>query len=142
MDLRTDCCVVSIRHEAPGAPIFVPGSEGVKINAAVLPQGDEPVVTKNHPNSFRDTGLKALLDPHGVTDVIVVGAMSHMCVDATTRAANDLGYKTTTIHDVCATLDLAFDGVTTPAPQVHASLMAALAFSNGEVISTDAFLAR
>lgn len=133
--------VVSIRHEAPGAPIFVPGSEGVTIHNGVLPQGDEPVVTKNHPNSFRDTGLKALLDKHGVTEVIVVGAMSHMCVDATTRAANDLGYKTTTIHDACATLDLAFDGVTTPAAQVHAAQMAALAFSYGEVISTDAFLA-
>lgn len=133
--------VVSIRHEAPGAPIFVPGSEGTKIHDGVLPQRDEPVVTKNHPNSFRDTGLKALLDKHSVTEVIVVGAMSHMCVDATTRAANDFGYKTTTIHDACATLDLAFDGVTTPAAQVHAALMAALAFSYGEVISTDTFLA-
>lgn len=132
--------VVSIRHEAPGAPFFVPGSEGAKIHDGVLPQGDEPVVTKNYPNSFRDTGLKALLDKHGVTEVIVVGAMSHMCVDATTRAANDLGYKTTTIHDACATLDLAFDGVTAPAAHVHTALMAALAFHYGEVISTDAFL--
>lgn len=134
--------VVSIRHEAPDAPIFVPGSEGAKINVAVLPQGDEPVITKNYPNSFRDTGLKDMLDKHGVTEVVVVGAMSHMCVDATTRAANDFGYKTTTIHDACATMDLAFDGVTAPAAQVHASLMAALAFFYGEVISTDAFLAR
>lgn len=134
--------VVNIRHEAPGAPFFVPGSEGAKIHASVLPLGDEPVVTKKHPNSFRDTGLKALLDQHGVADVVVVGAMSHMCVDATTRAAHDLGYKTITVHDACATLDLAFDGVTTPAPQVHAALMAALAFSYGEVISTDAFMAR
>lgn len=134
--------VVNIRHEAPGAPIFVPGSDGAKIHATVLPQGDEPVVTKNFPNSFRNTGLQALLDQHGVTDVVVVGAMSHMCIDATTRAANDLGYKTTTIHDACATRDLTFDGVTTPAPQVHAALMAALASSYGEVISTDAFLSR
>lgn len=133
--------VVSIRHEAPGAPFFVPGSEGAKIHSAVLPQGDEPVVTKNYPNSFRDTGLKAVLDLHGVTEVIVTGAMSHMCVDATTRAANDLGYKTTTIHDACATRDLEFDGVTTPAAQVHAALMAALAFHYGDVISTDAFIA-
>lgn len=29
--------VVSIRHEVPGAPIFVPGSEGARINNAVLP---------------------------------------------------------------------------------------------------------
>ena len=41
--------VVNIRHEAPGAPFFVPGSEGAKIHATVLPQGDEPVVTKNNP---------------------------------------------------------------------------------------------
>lgn len=85
--------------------------------------------TKNHPNSFRDTGLKAVLDQHGVTEVVVTGAMSHMCVDATTRAA-------------CATGDLEFDGVTTPAAQVHSALIAALAFYYGDVISTEAFLAR
>ncbi|MDW9930489.1 isochorismatase family protein [Sinorhizobium meliloti] len=73
---------------------------------------------------------------------MVVGVMSHMCVDATVRAANDLGYKTTTIHDACATRDMDFDGITTPAAQVHAALMAALASAYGEVISTDAYLAR
>ncbi|OPH81450.1 hypothetical protein B2M20_17630 [Nitrobacter vulgaris] len=40
--------------------------------------------------------------------------MSHMCVDATTRAANDLGYRTVTIHDACATRDVKFDGATAP----------------------------
>ena len=29
--------------------------------------------------------------------------MSHMCIDATTRAASDFGYKTTVVHDACAT---------------------------------------
>lgn len=134
--------VVSIRHEIPGGPIFVPGTEGAEINATVPPQDDEPVITKTYPNSFRATGLKELLDQHGVEEVIVTGAMSHMCVDATTRAANDLGYKTVTIHDACATRDLEFGGVTAPAAQVHAALMAALAFMYGEVISTEEFLAR
>lgn len=134
--------VVHIRHEMPGGPIFVPGTEGAKINAAVLPQGDESVITKNFPNSFRDTGLDDLLKEKGVEEVIVIGAMSHMCVDATTRAANDLGYATVTVHDACATRDLEFDGVTAPAAQVHAALMAALAFMYGEVIGTDAFIAR
>ncbi|UXT61318.1 cysteine hydrolase (plasmid) [Agrobacterium fabrum] len=134
--------IVNIRHEAPGAPFFVPGSDGVKINQTVLPKDDEPVITKNFPNSFRNTGLSDLLKEKGVEEVVVVGAMSHMCVDATVRAANDMGYKTTTIHDACATLDLTFDGIITPAAQVHAALMAALSFGYGEVISTDAFLAR
>ncbi|KGJ03859.1 cysteine hydrolase [Paracoccus versutus] len=134
--------VVNIRHEAPGGPIFVPGSKGAEINDAVLPQGDEPVVTKNFPNSFRETGLDGMLKEKGIEEVVVVGAMSHMCVDATTRAANDLGYHTTTIHDACATRDLEFNGVTTPAAQVHAAYMAALAFLYGEVTGTDAFIAR
>lgn len=134
--------VVSIRHEMPGGPIFVPGTDGARIHDTVLPQADEPVITKNFPNSFRNTGLKDLLDGHGVAEVIIIGAMSHMCVDATTRAANDFGYKTVTIHDACATRDLEFADVTTPAAQVHAALMAALAFGYGEVISTDAFLHR
>lgn len=134
--------VVHIRHEMPGGPIFVPGSDGAEINAAVLPRGDEPVITKNFPNSFRETGLDDLLKEKGVGETVVIGAMSHMCVDATTRAANDLGYSTVTIHDACATRDLEFDGVTAPAAQVHAALMAALAFLYGEVISTDAFITR
>ncbi len=85
--------VVNIRHEMSGAPFFVPGSDGAKINQAVLPQDDEPVITKNFPNSFRETGLNDLLKEKGVEEVVIVGAMSHMCIDATVRAANDMGYK-------------------------------------------------
>lgn len=134
--------VVHIRHEMPGGPVFVPGSEGVQINEAVLPQGDEPVITKNFPNSFRDTGLKDLLDKNGIEEVVVIGAMSHMCVDGTTRAANDLGYKTVTIHDACATRDVEFNGRTSPADHVHATIMGALAFLYGDVNSTDELLSR
>ena len=47
--------VFHIRHEfANGeAPVFVPGSDGVQIQPAVAPVGDEPVIVKNHINSFR-----------------------------------------------------------------------------------------
>ena len=136
--------VVHVRHEmpVPDAPIFVPGSDGVQINDAVKPAEGEAVVVKHFPNSFRDTSLKQILDDKGVEEVVVVGAMSHMCVDATVRAANDFGYQTTTIHDACATRDLEFDGTTTPAAQVHAALMAALAFYYGEVIDTATWIER
>ena len=133
--------VVNIRHEAPGASIFVPGSKGVEIHSSVAPAEDEPVIVKNFPNSFRNTNLRDILDANGVTEVVVIGAMSHMCVDATTRAANDFGYATTTVHDACATRDLEFGGVTAPAAEVHTSIMAALAFAYGAVISTEEFTA-
>lgn len=134
--------VVNVRHEMPGAPFFVPGSEGVEINEKVAPGKGEPVITKNFPNAFRETGLKDLLDEKGIEEVVVVGAMSHMCVDATVRAANDFGYKTVTVHDACATRELEFNGTSVPADHVHAALMAAIAFFYGEVVSADDLIAR
>lgn len=135
--------VFHIRHEfANGeAPVFVPGTDGVEIQPAVAPVGDEPVIVKNHINSFRETELKKQIDARGVEEVVVVGAMSHMCVDAVVRAAADMGYPVTVLHDACATLDLTFGDVTVPAAQVHAAMMAAFAFGYGTVKSADEYLA-
>jgi nicotinamidase-related amidase len=136
--------LIHIRHEFPDpqAPFFVPGSDGVEIHAAVRPAEGETVILKNHPNSFRDTELKNLLDEASVDEVVVVGAMSHMCIAAAARAATDFGYKSVVVHDACATRDLEFNGVTVPAAQVHTANMAALAFAYGEVVGTDEFLTR
>lgn len=136
--------IVHIRHEMPAAdaPIFTPGSEGVQIMPEVAPADGETVVLKNHPNSFRDTELKKLLDDAGVEDVVVIGAMSHMCIAATSRAATDLGYRTTVAHDACATMDLEFNGQQVPAAQVHAANMAAIAFAHGTVVPTAELLSR
>jgi len=53
----------------------------------VAPQLGETVILKNHTNSFRDTQLKQVLDEQGIDEVVIVGAMSHMCIGATARAA-------------------------------------------------------
>ncbi len=134
--------IIHIRHETPGsedAP-FAVGTTGTHIIEAVAPSGGENVLTKHYPNAFRDTGLKALLDEEGVSDVVIVGAMSHMCIDATARAAFDFGYGVTVVGDACATRALSSDGVEVPATQVHAAFMAALAFAYATVVPTAAFL--
>ncbi|HCR96402.1 MAG: cysteine hydrolase family protein [Halomonas sp.] len=134
--------VVYFQHESadPDIPFFTPGTQGVAIHPMVAPLGEETVLVKHFPNSFRETGLQELLDQQNIEEVVIIGAMSHMCIDATSRAASDLGYKTTIIHDACATLDLEFDGVTVPAPQVHATIMAALAFAYGTVTTTKQYI--
>lgn len=134
--------VFHIRHEfaSADAPVFVPGTDNVEIQPAVAPVGDEPVIVKNHINAFRNTDLKQHLDAHGVEEVVVAGAMSHMCIDAIVRAAADMGYAVTVLHDACATLDLSFGGVTVPAAQVHAAMMAAFEFGYGTVKSTQDYL--
>lgn len=135
--------VVYIRHEAAtaDAPFFAPGTEGAQIHPKVLNRDDEPVIVKQHINSFRDTDLRAVLDQHGIDKLVIVGSMSHMCTHGITRAAVDFGYDTTVIHDACATHDLEFNGVKVPAAQVHAAFMAALAFGYAPVISAEEFLA-
>lgn len=134
--------VVHIRHEftSDDAPFFTPNSEGAKLHPKVLNQPNEPVVLKHFVNSFRETELKQILDQHGIEELVVVGAMSHMCVDGITRAAADMGYKVKVIHDACASRDLAFNGITVPAAHVHAAFMAALGFAYAEVISTQELL--
>ena len=96
---------------------------------------------KNYPNSFRDTKLKQMLDAQGVKDLVIIGAMSHMCVEATSRAAADLGYPVSVVHDACATMNLEFGGAHVPAAQVHATAMAALGFAYASLTTTDAHLA-
>jgi nicotinamidase-related amidase len=135
--------VVHVRHESlrENAPFFVPGTAGAEIHAKVSSRPDEPVVVKNFINGFRETGLKRILDDAGIEEVVIVGAMSHMCVDAITRAASDFGYRVTVIHDACATRDLEFDGVRVPAAQAHAAFMAALGFAYATMRSTEQYLA-
>jgi nicotinamidase-related amidase len=62
--------------------------------------------------------------------------MSQMCIDATTRAAVDLGYKTTVAEDACGAKAVRFGDVEVPAPQVHAAFMAPLAGSYAKVVKT------
>ncbi len=134
--------VVHVRHEFPtaDAPFFAPGSKGAELHSTVRGIGDEPVVLKHHVNSFRETDLKAILDRHGVEEVIICGAMSHMCVDAGTRAASDLGYKCIVVHDACATRDQEFEGQVVPAAEVHAAFMAALRFGYAKLVSTAEYI--
>ncbi|MBT2338750.1 MULTISPECIES: cysteine hydrolase family protein [Pseudomonas] len=134
--------VVHIRHEftSDEAPFFTPGSEGAQLHPKVLNRADEPVVLKHFVNSFRDTELQSILEHHGIEQLVIVGNMSHMCVDGITRAAADLGYGVTVIHDACATRDLEFNGVVVPAAHVHAAFMAALGFAYAGMVSTEQFL--
>jgi len=134
--------VIHVRHEFPSddAPFFLPDSEGAKIHPSVAPLADEPIILKHQINSFRDTELQKVLQNINVESIVIVGAMSHMCIDAVTRAAVDLGYECHVAHDACATLDLEFNGLVVPAQYVHHAFMAALSFGYCNVDSTNNLL--
>ena len=134
--------IFHVQHLAlgPGATFFRPDTPGVEINESVRPLPAEALIQKHYPNAFRDTDLKEALTDAGVEEVIIGGAMSHMCIDATTRAAFDYGFTCTVIHDACATRDLAFKDLTIPAAQVHGAFMAALGMRYARVLALKEFL--
>jgi nicotinamidase-related amidase len=131
--------VFHIRHIAlhAGATFFLPDTPGCEIHSSVMPKAGETVILKHFPNSFRETPLLDLLKKSGVTSVVVCGAMSHMCIDATVRAACDLGFQCQVAEDACATRALMFGQETVPAAKVHAAFMAALSAAYAQVLSTE-----
>jgi nicotinamidase-related amidase len=135
--------VIHIRHEMASdtAPFFRPGSKGAEINNSVAPIGDEPVIVKARPNSFVGTNLLDRLQQAEVESVVICGAMSQMCIDATTRAAVDFGFQVSVAQDACGAKEMSFGTVTLSAEQVHAAFMAPLAMSYAQVVTTDDLVA-
>jgi nicotinamidase-related amidase len=120
--------VIHVQHISlrPTATFFLPDTEGVKIHDHVTPAAGETLIQKHFPNAFRDTTLRDHLQQIGIRDLVIAGMMTHMCVDATTRAAADLGFTCSLAHDACATRALAFGDTKVPADHVHSSFLAAL----------------
>lgn len=132
-----------VQHLAtrPGATFFVPGTVGAEINDRVTPLANETVISKNFPSAFRATELQQKLQADGVDTLVICGAMTHMCIDTTVRAAFDLGYRCELIADACATRDLEFGGRKLAAADVHAAFMAALSSPFARIDDTDSWLA-
>jgi len=131
--------VVFIQHVSldPEAISFRPGSLGVSFTTSIHPLPGETVVCKHHPNSFRGTNLLELVRTDNVSRLVICGMMTHMCIDATTRAASDYGFECIVAADACATRDLTFAGETVPAAMVQRAFLAALDGTYGRVINTD-----
>jgi nicotinamidase-related amidase len=134
--------VYHIRHVAmkPEATFFLPGTAGSRIHPNVNPLAGENVITKNYPNAFRDTDLLHLLKKIDVQELVICGMMTHMCIDATTRAAKDSGYNCTVIGDACATKALEINGQVISSENVHLSFLGALAAYYSGVCTTEEFL--
>jgi nicotinamidase-related amidase len=77
------------------------------------------------------------LQQQQIDHLVVAGMMSDMCIDATVRAAKDLGYQVTVAANACTTKNLAFEGQKIPAQDVHRSFMAALNYYYAEIKNSD-----
>ncbi len=112
----------------PGGPICDPQGPFIDFIDKVKPITGEPVVEKHLPSSFTQTTLDEELKRIGRKDLIITGYMTHMCVNSTTRAATEAGYRCTLAADLTATRDLPDGrGGEIPAAAVKAAHLAGLA---------------
>jgi nicotinamidase-related amidase len=119
--------VIHIQHDAgPGSPYDVRAPIGT-IADVVAPAVGEKVITKAYPSSFEQTDLDAELKRLGVTDLVLAGFMTHVCVNSTARAAFNHGYRTTVVGNATATRSLANPtGGTLSAQELHNGALTAL----------------
>lgn len=130
--------VIHVRHDAgPGSPYDVTARIGA-IADEVAPRAGEIVITKSLPSSFEKTDLDADLKRLGVTDLVLAGFMTHICVNSTARAAFNLGYRPTVVASATATRSLPNPlGGDLPASVVHNGALAALADIFAIVVPSD-----
>lgn len=127
---ENDGLVVHVKHKV---------NSGGDIYKSVVPIENEKVLTKTEVSCFNGTDLNIFLKEKNIKNVVLVGMQTHMCLEGGTRAAYDLGYKCTVIHDACATRDLKFGESTIKAADVHASTLATLK-SYAKVVNFEEYL--
>jgi nicotinamidase-related amidase len=134
--------VVHIQHIAARstATFFLPGTAGAEIHNDVKPHDGETIIIKHYPNSFRETELLACLQAMSITDLVICGMMTHMCIDSTVRAARDLGFNCVVIGDACATKDIEINGQAVKAVEVQKSFLGALNYFYASVKTTNQYL--
>lgn len=120
--------VIHIQHDAgPGSPYDTKAPIGA-IADVVAPKPGETIITKAYPSSFEQTSLDAELKRLGVTDLVLAGFMTHVCVNSTARAAFNHGYRPTVVASATATRSLPNPlGGDLPAEAVHTGALAGLA---------------
>jgi len=81
------------------------GSEGWQLVPELTRDDAEPLVEKQHGDSFEDTTLESVLSDLDVGRLVVVGAQTDWCVRSTLHGAFARGYDATLVGDAHTTED-------------------------------------
>jgi nicotinamidase-related amidase len=92
----------TIGDRGPMGRILVRGEYGHEIVDELKPRADEPVVDKPGKGAFYATDLNEILKTRGITQLIVCGVTTEVCVHTTVREANDRGYDCLVLEDCVA----------------------------------------
>jgi nicotinamidase-related amidase len=112
---------VGIGDPGPMGRVLIRGEWGHDIIPELSPSAGEPVIDKPGKGAFYATDLDAILRNRGITQLLVCGVTTEVCVSTTVREANDRGYDCLVIEDCSGSYF----------PEFHDSALAMIAAQGG-----------
>lgn len=96
--------VIGILQTIRDVKAFRKGTRGAQTIDEFKRYGDRITVVegKRGLNAFHETHLQEVLEQHNITDVVLAGVVTSICIDSTGRSAFELGYRVTVLSDCTA----------------------------------------